>query len=262
MDRGEQLHVPIDDPQAAQNAYIKAMQANRRSSLAHFRIGELFLSQNNLQSAANEFRSAMNGDLNPKWTEVWSHIDLGKIFDITGQRDRAANEYQQAIRAHDNTFGAQSVARDGYEHATQSTVSGGSPNAAPTTPASPPIPPSVLEEESNLPRLGSPELERTLQGPSAPSKPSAYDVPPKLLYKAEPKYSEEARKAKYSGTVLLSVEIDTKGRVGAIRVVRPLGLGLDEKAIECVQKWKFRPALKDGRPVAVRVSIEISFRLL
>jgi TonB family protein len=110
--------------------------------------------------------------------------------------------------------------------------------------------------------LGSPELERTLQGPSAPSKPSAYDVPPKLLYKAEPKYSEEARKAKYSGTVLLSVEIDTKGRVGAIRVVRPLGLGLDEKAIECVQKWKFRPALKDGRPVAVRVSIEISFRLL
>ena len=69
---------------------------NRNSSLAHYRIAEVFFLQNNYQSAANEFREALNGDLEPKWTEVWSHINLGKIFDITGQRERAVNEYKQA----------------------------------------------------------------------------------------------------------------------------------------------------------------------
>src|SRR6266851_4394973 len=63
--------------------------------------------QNNLQSAANEFLEALSGDLDPKWTEVWAHISLGTIFDITGQSDRAVNEYKQARRTGDNTFGAQ-----------------------------------------------------------------------------------------------------------------------------------------------------------
>ncbi len=58
-----------------------------------------------IQSAANEFREALNGDLEPKWTEVWAHINLGKIFDITGQRERAVNEYKLAIRTKDNTQG-------------------------------------------------------------------------------------------------------------------------------------------------------------
>ena len=66
--------------------------------------------QNNYQSAANEFREALNGDLDPKWTEVWSHINLGKIFDITSQRERAVNEYTQAIRTKDNTQSAQEEA--------------------------------------------------------------------------------------------------------------------------------------------------------
>jgi len=62
--------------------------------------------------AANEFREAANGDLQPKWIEVWSHINLGKIFDLTGQRDRALNEYRQAIRTKDDTRGAlEEVAR-------------------------------------------------------------------------------------------------------------------------------------------------------
>ena len=62
------------------------------------------------QSAANKFREALNGDLEPKWVEVWAHINLGKIFDITGQRERAVNEYNQAIRTKDNTQGAQEEA--------------------------------------------------------------------------------------------------------------------------------------------------------
>ena len=107
--RGEQF-VAINDYQGALREYQKALEVSRNSSLAHFRIGELFFKQNNYQSAANEFRSAINGDLDPKWTEVWSHISLGKIFDVTGQRDRAVNEYRQAIRTHDNTGGAQDEA--------------------------------------------------------------------------------------------------------------------------------------------------------
>jgi tetratricopeptide (TPR) repeat protein len=107
--RGEQFSA-INDHQNALREFQKALEVNRNSSLAHYRIGELFFKQNNYQSAANEFRSAINGDSDPKWTEVWSHVNLGKIFDVTGQRDRAVNEYKQAIRTHDNTSGAQEEA--------------------------------------------------------------------------------------------------------------------------------------------------------
>ena len=85
---------------------------------------------------------------------------------------------------------------------------------------------------------------------------------PSLLYKVEPEYSEEARKAKYQGIVVLYVEVDPNGRAVNPKVVRSLGLGLDEKAIEAVRKWKFRPGYKDGKPVTVAATIEVNFRLL
>jgi periplasmic protein TonB len=85
---------------------------------------------------------------------------------------------------------------------------------------------------------------------------------PVLLSKVEPEYSEEARKAKYQGTVLLYVEVDPSGHATNIRVVRSLGLGLDEKAIEAVKKWKFKPGMRNGQPVTVVATIEVNFRLL
>jgi TonB family protein len=85
---------------------------------------------------------------------------------------------------------------------------------------------------------------------------------PIVVFKVEPEYSEEARKAKYSGAVLLSLVIDEHGNTRDIKVVRPLGLGLDEKAIEAVSKWRFRPAMKGGRAVAVSANVEVTFRLL
>jgi aminopeptidase N len=91
--------------------FNKALDVNKGSSLAHYRIAEVFYLQRNYQSAANEYREAINGDSDPKWTEVWSHIGLGKIFDITGQRERAVNEYRQAIQTNDNTQGALDEAR-------------------------------------------------------------------------------------------------------------------------------------------------------
>jgi len=84
---------------------------------------------------------------------------------------------------------------------------------------------------------------------------------PRAIYAPDPQYSDEARKAKYQGTVVLWVVVGPEGRPRDIRVSRSLGMGLVEKAIEAVRQWKFEPALKDGHPVAVQVNIEVDFRL-
>jgi TonB family protein len=84
---------------------------------------------------------------------------------------------------------------------------------------------------------------------------------PKLVYDPEPEYSEEARKAKYQGTCVLSVIVGPDGLAHDIKVTNTLGLGLDEKAIEAVKKWRFEPAVKDGKPVNVLISVQVNFRL-
>ena len=84
------------DLSGALTEFNKALDLNKNSSLAHYRIAEVFFLQRNYQSSANAYREAINGDGEPRWTEVWSRIQLGKIFDITGQRERAVNEYRQA----------------------------------------------------------------------------------------------------------------------------------------------------------------------
>ena len=84
---------------------------------------------------------------------------------------------------------------------------------------------------------------------------------PKAIFTPDPEYSEEARKAKYQGVVVLWLVIGADGHPQQIRVARPLGMGLDEKAIEAVRTWRFDPARKDGQPVAVQMNVEVSFRL-
>ena len=84
---------------------------------------------------------------------------------------------------------------------------------------------------------------------------------PRAIYDPDPEYSEEARKARYQGIVVLSLLVDPSGRARDIRVARALGMGLDEKAIAAVEQWRFVPGMKDGHPVAVRVNVEVSFRL-
>ena len=85
---------------------------------------------------------------------------------------------------------------------------------------------------------------------------------PSVIYKKEPEYSDEARKAKYQGTVTLYVEILPDGKAHNIRVVHSLGLGLDDKAIAAVSQWKFKAGTKDGKPVPVAARVEVNFRLL
>jgi aminopeptidase N len=108
--KGQQL-VSQGDLTGALSEYQKALQANPQSSLASYRIGEVFFTQRNMQAAVNAYRDCLNGDDDPKWTEVWCHIQIGKIFDLTGQRDRAIEEYRKAIQTNDNTGGALNEAR-------------------------------------------------------------------------------------------------------------------------------------------------------
>jgi tetratricopeptide (TPR) repeat protein len=86
--------------------YNDTLKAEPHSSITHFRLAEIYFQRGNFQTAANEFRAALNGDLQPKWIEVWCHLNLGKIFDAMNQRSRALNEYKQAERTGDNTRGA------------------------------------------------------------------------------------------------------------------------------------------------------------
>jgi len=84
---------------------------------------------------------------------------------------------------------------------------------------------------------------------------------PRVIFQPDPEYSEEARKAKYHGTCVLWLVVGPDGKPRDLRIARSLGLGLDEKAIEAVKTWKFEPAMKDGKPVAVQINVEVSFRL-
>ncbi len=108
--RGQQLAAQ-GDTTGALAEYQRALKANPQSSLASYRIGELLFSMRNYQAAVNAYRDALRGDDDPAWTEVWSHIAIGKIFDLTGQRDRAITEYREALQTNDNTAGALNEAR-------------------------------------------------------------------------------------------------------------------------------------------------------
>ncbi len=113
--KGQQL-VAQGDLAGALTEYQNALKANPQSSLASYRIGEVLFTQRNYQASVDAYRDALRGDDNPPWTEVWSHIQIGKIFDITGQRDRAVNEYRLAVQTNDNTQGAINQAREYLQH--------------------------------------------------------------------------------------------------------------------------------------------------
>jgi TonB family protein len=176
-------------------------------SLEHYRLGEQYLQQTNYQSAANEFRAALNGDHQQAWTVVWSHIQLARIFDATGQQERALNEYRQAARTGDNTNGA------------------------------------LVEANNYLERAGQARY------------PALHGLSVEPIQATDPEYTEEARIAGLEGTVVLGGVIDEVGFAQNLEVLEPLGLGLDEKAIEAVKQWHFDPR---QRPP---VQIAVDFRL-
>ena len=211
--------------------YKDDVATNPESSLAHFRLGETYHEQRNLQSAANEFREALNGDLMPKWTEVWAHINLGKIFDITGQCSRAVNEYNLALRTNDDGFGAQAEVED-YLNA------------------------KIIRSFAKLPDTADDAGLR----PNV-HRPGTDVISPIVLSRTQPEYSEVARRAGLEGTVLLKAVIAEDGSAKQIRVTRALGLGLDENAVEAVRMWRFSPGRYQAHPALVEIDLGVDFFL-
>jgi TonB family protein len=84
---------------------------------------------------------------------------------------------------------------------------------------------------------------------------------PRPISTPDPQYTEEARQAKYEGTCVLAMIVGADGKPREIRIQRGIGMGLDKKAIEAVQQWRFSPATKDGQPVSVQINVEVSFKL-
>jgi TonB family protein len=195
--------------------YRKQLEQHPNSAEAHFWIGVNFIEQKQWPNAANELREALNGDLRPAWIEVWAHIYLGEVLDISGQHDRALNEYRQAKRTKDDYAGAQQSVDE------------------------------LLEQAPLVTYRFSTELDRL--------------VPPKVVERVEPEYSDEARLAGLQGTVEMVCAIGDDGSVRDVRIKHGLGLGLDEKAVEAVRKWKFAPGTFDGRPIAMQTTVEVEY---
>ena len=110
------VKVAENDDAGAIQEYRAALALDATSSLASYRLGEVYFRQRNYQAAEDAFRAALNGDGLPKWTEVWSDLQLGKIFDASGQRDRAVNQYREALETQDDASGAVTLAGDYLKH--------------------------------------------------------------------------------------------------------------------------------------------------
>jgi aminopeptidase N len=153
--RGESL-AEVGKYYEAIQEYQRALDVAPTNSLAHFRMGEAMFYQKNYQAAANAFRAALGGDSDPKWVEVWSHIYIGKIYDLLGQRERAVNEYSLAQHTNDDTAGAQQEAARYLQkpyNGTNTTSAGSravqAPTAAPTATADSASDKPVLKKRTN-----------------------------------------------------------------------------------------------------------------
>jgi protein TonB len=98
-------------------------------------------------------------------------------------------------------------------------------------------------------------------GGGGSSQPPPGFQPPRVIQRSEPEYTKEALEAQYEGFVMLSAMIGVDGIPSEIKVVRGLGLGLNEKAVECLQTWRFSPAVRNGEPTPVKATVEIRFKL-
>jgi tetratricopeptide (TPR) repeat protein len=152
--RGESLAEAGKYYEAIQE-YQKALDTQPNNSLAHFRMGEAMFYQKNYQAGANAFRAALGGDADPKWTEVWSHIYIGKIYDILGQRERAVNEYSLAQHLGDDTAGAQQEANRYIQKPYTGDESAPANAGAAPAPSTPP-PSAPADDTPNKPTLKRP----------------------------------------------------------------------------------------------------------
>ena len=210
-----------DSVEAEIQKYRNQLARDPQNALAHLRLGDLLAGQQNLQAAANEFRSATKGDPHAKEIDAWAQVNLGKIFDITGQRARAINEYQKVVQ---NADYHASAARAVAARFISEDVSG--------------------TENAGFPRLHF--LGADLR----------YVEPLKPLVKVGADYAEEARTAELEGSATFMATLAADGTVNELHLVRSLGLGLDETAADAAQKVSFELVKSDDSEV---VSTAINF---
>jgi outer membrane biosynthesis protein TonB len=194
-----------DSSPDALQSYREGFKRNPADSLLHFRLGELLFEHRDYQSSANEFRAALKGAPHPNWIDVWSLIDLGEIFDVSGQRSRAVQEYQAALRTRDDTDGAQAFAAK--------RLKGGQDGSL------------VLHHVSYE------NLSDSVRKP-------AVNIPAH--------YSVEGRVAGLEGTVFLVGSVASDASATNFQVVQPLGLGLDDAAIQAARSWIFESEKTDA----------------
>lgn len=100
-----------------------------------------------------------------------------------------------------------------------------------------------------------------LTEPASLGTSSNYDTPPLVISTPDPEYSDEARTAKFQGTIVVKFTVERDGTTSHVKVIHPSGMDMDEKAVQAVTRWKFKPATKDGKPVAVVLTSELGFKL-
>jgi TonB family protein len=203
----------------------------------------------------------------------------GRLDSIAWHLGNSGDENQPVARKLPNAFGLYDMLgnvwewmEDSYEGTELKVVRGGARSAGPSyarVSHRNKVEPALRNDDKGFRCAGEwPDPETAT--PVAPGTAGSNGVyhggngvsQPKLLSKVEPEYSEAARQAKLAGVVVLQMVIDAKGNPVNLRVIRSLGLGLDQKAVEAVVQWKFAPAYKDGKPVAVAATVEVNFRLL
>ena len=193
-------------------------------ALKHYEQGSALYSQGKCEAAIVEYRAALHEDPDePYWHEA-----LGVAIEKQGDLQTALEEYRLAGQLSPYDSGLHSK----YDGLRERLISGA---------ASEPVKAAVPAQD--VYPLGG--------------RVSA----PYPHFKPQPPYSEKARIAKYSGTVVLRLVVNEGGSVSDVAVVKPLFFGLAEQAIQTVRTWKFGPALRDGTPVPVRVIVEVNFRL-
>jgi TonB family protein len=231
------------DAAATYNKALSAFGNTPDSAIAYMHLGYLALIQNQVESALNDFQNAQKADpAKSAQALLWMAIAQQQQNNL----QEAAALYQGALATEDPNSAEAATTLELYAQ--------------------------LLRQQGNDAEASTTaQRAKTIRAGLAPQtplvSPNVYPIkgvgtPPHLISKTEPVYTEQARAAKYTGTTVLSVVIGTDGLAHDIRVVRGLGFGLNEHAIDAVRKWKFAPGIKDDQPVPVAAMIEVNWRLL
>lgn len=221
--RDGQLESAIAEYQKALEIKPNSLEAQSWLGLAYEQWGDSLLKVDKTDLAIEAYQNAVAAvSDDPYWRE-----QLGNALEKKGDHESAMKEFRIAATLSPFDNGLQSKAGMG-----------------------PAYPPGARAEKVTASKTGE-EAEKAKVVVSRP-------VP---IHKPEPKYSARARQAKLQGTVFLWMVIDAEGNVSWTEVVKPLGLGLDASVLNTVRTWKFKPAMREGIPVPVKVKVEVAFKL-